>query len=279
MSKEIAQTVGGKRIAWLVAIIAAFVVFATVGSQFRSAEATPTSAQYTVTGPWTVNDCTGAAPASVPVGTNLYYCVNSAGDSTIAPPLQVTVNVPSTLTVLGATQILGSGPQPSCTFPGVQAICTYSTLNATSTFQLRVDTVTARRGLVPAGGGTAPGTNGAISAGLDDVSNGVSSALNNTVALTITGAQLAITKAHSPGTPVNGGNVTYTLTVTNPVTAVIGAAAVNVQIQDTISAANYAAIQSANWTNSTPTASSGACTGVGAFPDTRSCFSLHQEGN
>ena len=37
MSKEIAQTVCGKRIAWLVAIVAAFVVFATLGSQFQYA--------------------------------------------------------------------------------------------------------------------------------------------------------------------------------------------------------------------------------------------------
>ena len=109
MSKEIAQTVGGKRIAWLVAILAAFVVFATVGSQFRSAEATVTQAQYTVTGPFTDTACSVAAPASVPVGTVLYYCANSAGDATIAPPLQVTVNVPTTLTITGATQILEIG--------------------------------------------------------------------------------------------------------------------------------------------------------------------------
>jgi len=37
VSKEIAQTVGGKRIAWLFAIVAAFVVFATVGFQFTRA--------------------------------------------------------------------------------------------------------------------------------------------------------------------------------------------------------------------------------------------------
>ena len=116
MSKEIAQTVGGKRIAWLVAILAAFVVFATVGSQFRSAEATVSQASYTVTGPWTDTACTVAGPAIAPVGTVLYYCVNSAGDAAIAPPLEVTVNVPTTLSVTGATQINGSGPQPSCSF-------------------------------------------------------------------------------------------------------------------------------------------------------------------
>jgi hypothetical protein len=43
LSKEIAQTVGGKRIAWLIAIIAAFAVFATVGSGWRSASASELS--------------------------------------------------------------------------------------------------------------------------------------------------------------------------------------------------------------------------------------------
>ncbi len=42
-NKEIAQTVGGKRFAWLVAIIAAFAVFATIGSQWRHASASELS--------------------------------------------------------------------------------------------------------------------------------------------------------------------------------------------------------------------------------------------
>lgn len=39
MSKEIAQTVGGKRIAWLLAIVAAFAVMATLGTQWNKSEA------------------------------------------------------------------------------------------------------------------------------------------------------------------------------------------------------------------------------------------------
>lgn len=50
MSKEIAQTVGGKRIAWLLAIVAAFALLATVGSQFREARADISPAP-TLTGP------------------------------------------------------------------------------------------------------------------------------------------------------------------------------------------------------------------------------------
>jgi len=39
LSKEIAQTLGGKRIAWLIAIVSAFVVFATIGSSWSAASA------------------------------------------------------------------------------------------------------------------------------------------------------------------------------------------------------------------------------------------------
>lgn len=39
MSKELAQTVGGKRVAWLIAILAAFAVMAALGSQWRGARA------------------------------------------------------------------------------------------------------------------------------------------------------------------------------------------------------------------------------------------------
>ena len=54
MSKEIAQTVGGKKIAWLIAIVAAFAVLATISSQWRKSEAAelappPDTAVVTVT--------------------------------------------------------------------------------------------------------------------------------------------------------------------------------------------------------------------------------------
>lgn len=39
MSKEIAHTVGGKRVAWLIAIVAAFAVFATLATQWRESSA------------------------------------------------------------------------------------------------------------------------------------------------------------------------------------------------------------------------------------------------
>ncbi|MBK9341541.1 MAG: hypothetical protein IPN07_00540 [Dehalococcoidia bacterium] len=50
MSKEIAQTVGGKRIAWLIAIVAAFAVMATLGTQWQKSEAALPTAAVTLTG-------------------------------------------------------------------------------------------------------------------------------------------------------------------------------------------------------------------------------------
>jgi len=49
LSKELAQTVGGKRTAWLIAILAAFAVFATVATQWRGADAIVPSTTITIT--------------------------------------------------------------------------------------------------------------------------------------------------------------------------------------------------------------------------------------
>lgn len=62
MSKEIAQTVGGKRIAWLLAILAAFAVMATLGTQWRGASAALPSASVTVS-QTTSSSAPGAAVA------------------------------------------------------------------------------------------------------------------------------------------------------------------------------------------------------------------------
>jgi len=67
LSKEIAQTVGGKRIAWLLAIVAAFAVFATVSLQSDTARADATIRCGTVDG----NPPTGAF-ATVPAGDTIY---------------------------------------------------------------------------------------------------------------------------------------------------------------------------------------------------------------
>jgi hypothetical protein len=60
LSKEIAQTVGGKRIAWLIAILAAFAVFATLSMQSNEAHADVSSIT-----------CVPAAGSTVPVGSTV----------------------------------------------------------------------------------------------------------------------------------------------------------------------------------------------------------------
>ncbi|MEO8541305.1 MAG: hypothetical protein ABI577_16305, partial [bacterium] len=94
MSKEIAQTFGGKRIAWLIAIVAAFAVFATLGTQWQKSDAallvgTPTIVQ---------------APASgtVPGGSQVTFTASinvtaSANNGSLA------VNLPTGYTLISTT--------------------------------------------------------------------------------------------------------------------------------------------------------------------------------
>ena len=50
MSKEIAQTLGVKRIAWLIAIVAAFAVFATLSAQWKTSNAALPSSAVSISG-------------------------------------------------------------------------------------------------------------------------------------------------------------------------------------------------------------------------------------
>jgi Domain of unknown function DUF11 len=251
LSKEIAQTVGNKKFGLLLALLLALAVFATVGSHWQSAKATVTQGSYQVQGPYTAatNGCTTPAAAVVQVGTTLDYCVNAIADAAVVNPLQVTFTVPSQLQITSVVQIAGSAPQPACTisgaFGGNTVVCTYTGLSGTSTWQLKIVTIAVNRGILPAGAGnTTGGPAGSVSALLDDPSNGNAFATNNTAAITIQGALLAITKVHAPASPANGANVTYTLTVTNPAPGDgTGAAALNVHILDTIDSSVYASIQ------------------------------------
>jgi len=96
LSKELAQTVGGKRTAWLIAILAAFAVFATVATQWRGADAIVPSTTITITDgssagagdTWTYtasfvfNGTEAATPAAVfyfPHDSELQF-VNATGD-------------------------------------------------------------------------------------------------------------------------------------------------------------------------------------------------------
>jgi hypothetical protein len=80
LSKEIAQTVGGKRIAWLLAIVAAFAVMATLGTQWRSSEAAYPAGQITIA-QTTVNPDPGATIAyTVTLAFTPSGTVNSDGN-------------------------------------------------------------------------------------------------------------------------------------------------------------------------------------------------------
>lgn len=105
MSKELAQTVGGKRVAWLIAILAAFAVMAALGSQWRGSEAAMPTTSFTISqspaSPGPVNpgqlityttdiDTTGVntngavtititLPAGVQTATSNVTCPSSAG--------------------------------------------------------------------------------------------------------------------------------------------------------------------------------------------------------
>ncbi len=118
MSKEIAQTVGGKKIAWLIAILAAFAVFATLGSRFetRQASATVTTVSFTCAGGETAN-C-----ADVTGGNTLTY-TGVATSTGANGTMTVSITIPPTFTITGATCSAGGvGPNAlanarNCLFP------------------------------------------------------------------------------------------------------------------------------------------------------------------
>jgi hypothetical protein len=215
LSKEIAQTVGGKRIAWLLAILAAFAVMATLTAQWRTSEATPTAASYGLSGPFTDNTCTTAATA-VLSGATVYYCIEKdASDATFANPLAITVGDATGITFTGVYNS-NSGPTPaSCATAGggSSITCTYNGLLAGSTFE------TALQAIVTADVDAAGGAND-VDATIDDVDLGsvalaAAAGENVTTALSVLDVETAFDKAQAGGPVAQaGGNVTYTLTWT-----------------------------------------------------------------
>lgn len=224
MSKEIAQTVGGKRIAWLLAILAAFAVMATVGTQFRSASADVTAASYSITGPFTANDCTGAPAANLAAGDTVYYCVNmTADDAPIVAPLEVVVTrVDTDMSLTGVTNPV-SGPLPACVSGAPTSVtCTYAGINPTSRFQLAVQATINGDIAAGAAGITAtvndPGVQAAQTVGT-----------NSTVAVNVV-ASTAASKVNSPTTlTAAGGTYTSTVTYTSPADAGVETTALTIR--------------------------------------------------
>ncbi|MFN0148165.1 MAG: hypothetical protein ACKVT1_16795 [Dehalococcoidia bacterium] len=237
MSKEIAQTVGGKRVLWLLAILAAFAALASVLVNTRDAKAT-------VTGPVTINgpfsDTLCAVPvAAVTAGATVYFCIDGGPEPTIVAPLQITATVGPNFRVTSVGQL--AGPQPSpCTITGGNVAgngidCSYPGINAASTFRLRLTTIASAPvpGVVLAA--PLPGFVGVA----DDPSNGTLPLVNATTALDIATSNVILAKT-AAGTGAAGTNITYTIAVTNPlIAAVVGVnpatvAAANVVISDIV---------------------------------------------
>ena len=238
MSKQIAQTVGDKRVAILIALLAAFAVLATFATQWQGSKADVTAASYTLSGPFLNGqpECTTPAPATVLVGSNVHYCVTSIADPAVVNPLQVTVTIPN-FNITDLLQI--AGPQPSCSGTGTgTATCTYTGLTGASTFQLYVGgQYTAAQTLAAGAGGE--------TASLDDPSNQPPVAPANDTTAAITVVAPTFTKVGNGSVSPDGSqNATYTITYTHPAGAQIITAG-NLDISDTFTPDNGSALVSA----------------------------------
>jgi uncharacterized repeat protein (TIGR01451 family) len=98
LSKEIAQTVGGKKIAFLFAILAAFAVFATLGSRLDTKPASAISGQTFTAAP--------AFGSNVLLGSNITYTLSATQDSGVA---QFTLTIPAQTTYVSNTCAANGG--------------------------------------------------------------------------------------------------------------------------------------------------------------------------
>ena len=111
MSKEIAQTVGGKRIAWLIAIVAAFAVFATVSLQNDTARADATI----VCGTVDADPPTGAT-TTVPVGDTIYCQATTLAAVTGGIDWGTTGTASVTVTGDGVATTVATAPTTNASF-------------------------------------------------------------------------------------------------------------------------------------------------------------------
>ncbi len=118
MSKEIAQTVGGKRIAWLLAIVAAFAVMATLASQWRSSSAALPATTVTVT--QTTSSTTGGAQ----VAWTAAVVFNPSGSVAPAGSNQFQLQFDTDLTGLTLSSGNIGATSTVCTYVGNLASCT-----------------------------------------------------------------------------------------------------------------------------------------------------------
>lgn len=155
MSKEIAQTVSGPKIAWLLAIVAAFAVLATLGTQWNKSEAAIPDHTFTLTQ-------TPASGATAVVGDSITYTAtlttttaNSNGAVVIAIDIPTGVDITGVAPTCPANDIGGAGitwtasaagtDPATCTSSGVltAAITTGGVMSITGTITGDVGTATA----------------------------------------------------------------------------------------------------------------------------------------
>lgn len=222
MSKEIAQTVGGKRIAWLIAIVAAFAVFAMVSSQFRSASADVAAADIvideydTAEVPPLPEAVDLADPFGDPdtVGDMRYYKISvlPLANSTLGD-LRISATFDQQVVSVSGTAIGGSNA--GCTFTNDPSgngsvICTWNGpipagASGTVIVQTQVNDLDGS-GFAIAPFGTAQDLGSA---------QGTVLITNQTVGFQISAANLAITKTAAPATVEPGDTVVYTFVITN----------------------------------------------------------------
>ncbi len=210
MSKEIAQTVGGKKFGLLLVLLAALAVFATLASQFRGADAA------FVASPTFTADLASPQPA----GTTVTFTAVVAHDGTALAAAPITVTFPVGWTAVTAGTCTGTGLSATPTLTAGQGGQT-ATCSVTDT-PTGSGAITFRASAVLTADSAGPTLNAAPATA--------------TAAAYVAEAGLTVSKVNNPAliTPA-GGTVTSTITVTNETaTATTG----GVVVTDAIDTAN-----------------------------------------
>jgi len=193
LSKEIAQTVSGPKIAWLLAIVAAFAVIATLGTQWRGTEAALPSTTVTLAQ-------VPATPGSVTPGQFVAYTmVTTTSGANTAGPVIMSITLPAGLQP--ATSAFTGSMCPGANVGGAgitwaQGGAGTATLTCTSSAQLTAAITGVQGTMSVHAAAAASGTvAGAPTAGVRDNDNvTIPAVANSTVGvLTITGVTVTTT--------------------------------------------------------------------------------------
>lgn len=141
------------------------------------------------------------SPTSVVAGNAITYTLTATNNgASIAPGVTVTQQLPPGFSLAPSANCVSSGTQVICTAPGVLGV------GDSQVFTVNVNV----------GSSVAPGSYADFSsvsfAGIDPVSTNNSASSSVTVSRQI---NLGVTKQFSPASPVAGGPITYTFTVSN----------------------------------------------------------------